>query len=84
MYELSSIATYIAIAAVVIQLGLCLRFTRVAVRLMMLLINEERQERLARLALGTARLCRLQLVCTLALGTARLCRLQLVCAIRED
>jgi hypothetical protein len=34
VYELSSIATYIAIAAVVIQLGLCLRFTRVAVRLM--------------------------------------------------
>ena len=49
---------------------------------MMLLINEERQERLARLALGTARLCRLQLVCTLALGTARLCRCSL-CAPYE-
>jgi hypothetical protein len=41
-------------------------------RLMALFINELRQERLARLARR------------LALGTARLCRLQLVRAIRED
>ena len=45
-------------------------------RLMALLINELRQERLAWLARRRRR--------RRALGTARLCRLQLVRAIRED